>query len=70
MMKLNKDAMEKFSDGAIGKVPGLIGLFNHLADTVEASNAGNGEFTLAWNDEEVDLIPEIIIRVRKPRNEE
>lgn len=68
-MELNREAIEKMMNGSFGTIPAIDSLFNQLAEMVVNSDAGDGKFTLAWHSEEKGLIPEIIIRVRKPEEQ-
>lgn len=68
-MKLNVEAMEKLIDGEFGNFKELVAVIPALQRMLNKTNGDQIDVTTSWHTEEKDLIPEIIIRVRKPTKE-
>ena len=69
-MNINAEAMEKLIDGEFGNFKALVNVIPVLAKMLNESNAEKIESTTSWHTEEKDLIPEIVVRLRRPDTDE
>ncbi len=69
-MELNKQAMEAIKSGHFGKINGFINIIKQLEDLINKTDAGKVQIIMSFAEEETGLIPEVIIRVRKPETDD
>ena len=68
-MKVNTEAMENLIDGEFGSFEALIGIIPALTEMLNKTGGDQIDITTSWHTEEKDFIPEIIVRLRKPKEE-
>ena len=67
--ELNILAMERMESGYFGAVPSFCNVVRHMADILNDTGSEEVVQTLSFHDKEEGLIPEVTIRVRKPKEE-